>query len=63
MRWDFEATAVTVDPLGRGLVRCVHRTGGEVQEERQVWRLLLLVADHGDGLVGEIFGEVVAVLG
>jgi len=41
----------------------VHRARREVQEERPIGSALLLVAQVADGLVGEVLGEVVAVVG
>ena len=49
--------------VARRLVRRVHRAGREVEEERLARRGLLLVLDQADRLVGEVLGEVVAVLG
>ena len=57
-----EAPAVALDPGGRRLMRRVRRAGGEVEEERLARRRLLLVLDHADRRVGQVLGEVVALL-
>ena len=56
-----ERAAVRLDPLGRDVVRSVHRAEREVEEERTVGRGLVLRGDGADRLVGEVLGEVVAV--
>ncbi len=45
------------------MVRSVRCPGGEVHEERTVGHQSLLLADPADGVVGEVLGEVVALLG
>ena len=58
-----EDAPVRVDPLGRHVVRRMHRPEGEVQEEGLAGRALLLVLDHADRLIGQVLAQVVAVLG
>ena len=58
-----EDAAVGVDPFGRDVVRCVHGSQREVQEERLARRGLLLVQHHADRLVGQVLAEVVALFG
>ena len=58
-----EHAAVGVDPLGRDVVRGVHRPEREVQEEGLARRSLLLVLHHADGLIGQVLAQVVPVLG
>ena len=58
------APAYLLDPLGRDVERRVRRPEGEVAEERLVRRQRLLGRGHPvDGVVDEVLGEVVAVLG
>ncbi len=57
-----EAALELVDPLLRGVVRRVGRAGRVVQEERLVRRDRLGVLDELERLVGEVVGEVVALL-
>ena len=57
-----ELSLVLVRPFRRYLVRRMVGAGREVQEERLVGRDLLEVGDEFDCLVGEIDGEVVALL-
>ena len=52
-----------VDPLGRHVVRGVHGAEREVQEVGLARRPLLLVLHHADRLVGQVFAQVVALLG
>ena len=57
------ATAVLVEiGLGR-LVRCVRRTERQVGEERAIGAHALVVVDHQQQLIDQVFGEVVALLG
>ena len=58
-----EGSDVAVGPLLRDVVRCVGRARGEVDEERLVRHQRLLLADPADGPVGQILGQVVALLG
>ena len=58
-----ELALVLVGPFLGHLVRRVVGAGGEVQEERLVRRDLLEVGDELDGLVGQIDGQVIALLG
>ena len=58
-----EAARVPVAPLLRGVVRGVGRAGGEVQEDRAVGLQRVLAADPVHALVGEVLGQVVALLG
>ena len=58
-----EPAHVRLDPLGRHLMRRVHRARREPREERLPRCRLLLVAQHADRLVGEIFGQVVPLVG
>ena len=53
---------VAVCPLFRHVVRRMHRTRGEVEEERLLRRDLLRIGDEGDRPVGQVFGQVVAFL-
>ncbi len=57
-----EAPGVLLDPLGRRLVRRVARAGAEVEEERLLGVDGPQVVDALDRVVGEVLGEVVAVL-
>ena len=44
-------------------MRCMGRTRGEVHEEWLVRHERLLALDPGDGVIGHVFSEVVALLG
>jgi hypothetical protein len=55
-----EATLVFVDVPARCLVRRVTCAERNVGEERLAWSCGLLVADHADGLVDQVFGEVIS---
>ena len=57
-----ELAGVLVRPLLRHVVRCVRRTGGEVDEERLVRHQRLLLPHPAAGTVGEVLGQVVALL-
>ena len=57
-----EAALVLVGPLERHVVRRVRGAGREVGEERLVRHQRLLLADPVDGVVGQVLGEVVALL-
>ena len=54
---------VAVDPLRRRLVRGVRRAGGVPEQERAIRVVEAQVAQLGDGLVGQVGVEVVALLG
>ena len=56
-----ELALVLVDPLLRHVVRRVRRARREVHEERLVGHQRLLLARPGDRLVGQVFGEVIAL--
>ena len=56
-----ELALVLLDPLPGHVVRRVRGAGREVDEERFVGQQRLLLARPGDELVGQIFGEVVAL--
>ena len=58
-----ELALVLLDPLLGHVVRGVRRAGREVHEERLVWHQCLLRAHPVDSVVGEVLGEVVALLG
>ena len=58
-----EGALVAVGPLLGHVVRGVRRAGAEVQVERLVGIDLLGVGDELDRLVGEVLGQVVALLG
>ena len=58
-----EPARVLVGPLERNVVRRVRRPGGEVREERTIGHQRLLLADPADGVIGEVLGEVVSLLG
>ncbi len=58
-----EAAGVAVDPLAGGLVGRMARPAGEPGEERLVLVDGPQVADPGDGVVGQVLGEVVALVG
>ena len=58
-----ERALVLLDPLLRCVVWSVRRAGAEVHEERLVGRDHLRVLDELERLVGQVGGEVVAVLG
>ena len=58
-----EAALVLVGPLRRDLVGGVGRPWRVVHEEGPVGHERALLADPGDGLVGHVLGEVVALLG
>ena len=58
-----EAALVLVRPLLGHVVRGVGGARGVVHEERLVGHERLLLADPGDGLVGHVLGEVVALRG
>ena len=57
-----ELARVLVGPLLRHVVRGVRRARREVDEERLVRHQRLLLAHPADGLVGQVLGEVVALL-
>ena len=56
-----ELALVLVDPFLRHVVRRVRGARREVDEERLVGQQRLLLARPGDELVGQVFGEVVAL--
>ena len=56
-----ELALVLVDPFLRHMMRRVRGARREVHEERLVRQQRLLLARPGDELVGQIFGEVVAL--
>ena len=58
-----ELALVLVDPLLRHVMRRVRGARREVDEERLVGHQRLLLARPGDGLVGQVFGQVVALGG
>ena len=58
-----ELALVLVDPLLRHVMRGVRGARREVHEERLVGHQRLLLAHPADRLVGQILGEVVALLG
>ncbi len=58
-----EAAPVALDPRGRGLVGRVAGPGAEVEEERLVHVDRPQVPDPLDGVVHQVLGEVVALLG
>jgi hypothetical protein len=58
-----EAALVLVDPLLGHVMGRVARAGRVVQEERLLGRDRLRVLDELDRLVGQVVGEVVALLG
>ena len=58
-----EPAAVPVGPLLGDVVGGVGGAGGEVDEERLVAHQGLLLADPGDGLVGHVLHQVVALVG
>ena len=58
-----EFALVLVRPRLGHVVRRVRGTGGPIHEERLVRHQRLLLAHPGDGAVGEIFGQRVALLG
>lgn len=55
-----ELPPVAVGPFFRHVVRSVHGAAGEIQEKRLVGGRLLGIADETDGLIRQVFGEVVA---
>ncbi len=57
-----ELALVLRRPLLGHVVRCVRRAGREVGEERLVAHQRLLLADPLDRVVGQVLGEVVALL-
>ena len=57
-----EAALVPVAPLGGHVVGRMGGAGREVGEERLVGRERMCLPDPGDGVVGEVLGEVVALL-
>jgi hypothetical protein len=58
-----ELAFVLVGPRLRHMVRSVGRTRREIHEELLVWHQRLLLAHPGDRLVGQVLGEVVALIG
>ena len=56
-----EAAAVLVDKAARRLMRRMAGTRGEVQHERLIGRRCAEIFHEQDRLVGEIFGEVIAL--
>ena len=57
-----EATPVALDPVLRYVMRRVCRARREVHEERFVRNQRLLLTHPRDGVVGQVLGEVVALL-
>ena len=57
-----EPALVPVDPLGGHVMGGVGHAGGEVHEERLVGHQRLLRPHPVDGVVGQVLGEVVALL-
>ena len=57
-----EAARIAVGPLLEDVVRCVAGTGAHIGEPRPVGRDHLGVADEFDGPVGDVLGEVIALL-
>ena len=57
-----ELPGVPVGPLLRHMMRGVHRAGAEMQVERLVRGDLLGVGDELDRLVGQVLGQVIALL-
>ncbi len=55
-----ELALVLVGPFFAHVMRGVHGAGAEVHEEGLVGRHLLGVGDEADGLVHQVFGDVVA---
>src|SRR6188474_3284140 len=51
------------DPLCRYMVRGMAGTGREIDEERLVGRHRLLLTDPADRFVGQVFRQVIALLG
>src|SRR5699024_11202043 len=58
-----EGSGVVMNPSLRCLQGCVHGTGRVVAEERTLRRILMLVPNHRDRLVRQVFVEMVAILG
>ena len=58
-----EPAGVLLAPLGGDVERRMRGAQGDVGEERPLGRDRLLVLDPGDGVLDEVLGEVVAVLG
>ena len=58
-----ETSPIAVEITGRGLVWGVGGSEGHVGEKRAVWSHTDGVADHSEGLVDQILGQVVVALG
>src|SRR5262249_56311511 len=58
-----EAAPVTIDPRARCLMRRVRSAGREIEEEWLLGRRLVQVLHGANRLVGEVLGQMVAVLG
>ena len=58
-----ETPGESVDPLGRRLVRRMRRTGGVPEQVGAVRVVEAQITEAGDGLVGQVGVEVVALLG
>ena len=52
-----------VDPFFGDMQRRVRGAGGEIDEVRLVRRERLLAVDPGNGVVNQVFGQVIALLG
>ena len=57
-----EPALVPVDPFRWDVVRRMGRARREVHEERPIRHQRLLLADPADGVVGQVLGQVVALL-
>ncbi len=57
------APSILLEVRGRGLMRGMGRTKGDVGEERTVGTDALAVVDHLQQLIDEVLGDVVAVVG
>ena len=58
-----ETAPVGGDPLGRDMMRSMHRAGCEIEEKGLLRSSLLLVLNQSDGGVCEVLGQVIPLFG
>jgi len=56
-----ERRVVTLDDIGRGLMRCVAGAEGEPRQPRQIRPVRHVIGNEADRLIDQIGGEVIAV--
>ena len=58
-----EDAPVRIDPFLGHVVGCMHGAQCEVQEEGLAWGTLLLILHHADGLISQVLGQVISLVG